>query len=218
VNGRSPLLRAALAAALTFVAVPASAATGDIVPEQPAPAEPGMIELGPLGGQNADRPLPEHGVVPGAVVHRDLHDLPAAVAETRLKLMAAAATGDVEALRAIIEAQSNPPSVTLGGQEDPIGFLRSSSNDGAGRELLGILLELLEAPYAVLGEGGDNEVFIWPYLAVVSLRDLTPPELVELYKLVSFYDYQDMLDFGGWYFFRVGILANGEWSFFLAGD
>lgn len=208
-------LLAALAAAGTSLNIsPAWAAAGDIEIVEDEPPEPSDITLAPPVGE------PIGPVAPGdrPEVFRDLSRLPAAVAATRAKLMEAATTGDLEALRPIVEAQSEPPVVTFGGAEDPIEFLRASSTDGAGRELLGILIELLEAPFAVVAEADGQEMFVWPYLAVVRLDNLTPPELVELYKLVSHHDYEDMLGFGGWYFFRVGIRGDGTWAYFVAGD
>jgi len=209
------LLAALAAAGPAPYLAPAWAAAGDIEIIEDEPPDAGGVTLEP--------PVTEPGhltVPPGGrpEVYRDVSHLPAAVAATRTKLMQAAMTGDLEALRPIIEAQSEPPVVTFGGIEDPIDFLRESSTDGAGRELLGILVELLEAPYAVVAEDEGREMYVWPYLAVMRLDNLTPPQLVELYKLVSHYDYESMLDAGGWYFFRVGIRADGRWAFFVAGD
>ncbi|MEX0627752.1 MAG: hypothetical protein WD230_03875 [Cucumibacter sp.] len=215
---RSRIISGALYAAIASWLMPGAAlgAPGDIEVETPV-AEPGAAAPA-VPSVNGEFTLPEGELAGNAVVYRDLSRLPAPVAAKRESLMAAAATGDVEALRPILAAQENPPTVSFGGTEDPIEYLRFSSTDGEGRELLGIMLELLEAPFAVLDEGTEDEIFVWPYLAAVPLEDLSPPELVELYKLVSHHDYEDMLNFGGWYFFRVGILANGEWAFFVAGD
>ena len=151
-------------------------------------------------------------------VHRDLSALPAAVAATRDALMAAAATGDVDALKGVLDAQEELPVLSFGGAEDPLEYLRAASNDGEGRELLGIMLELLEAPFAIVGAGTADEMYVWPYFAAISLDDLSPPELVELYKLISHYDFEEMQHLGGWYFYRVGINANGDWAYFVAGD
>ena len=152
-------------------------------------------------------------------VKRDLTQLPKNVAQTRAALMAAAQSGDVERLRTLIMRQTNIPVLTFGDTAEPIEFLRSSSNDGEGRELLAIMIELLEAPYSIVpAQDGEPEIFVWPAYATNDLQNLTSSELVEVYKIVSHLDLEEMQLFGGWYFYRVGIDANGEWRYFVAGD
>lgn len=150
---------------------------------------------------------------------RDLTLLPGTVAKTRDQLMAAARSGDIENFRAILQSQPQTPRLSFGVVDNPIQFLRDSSNDGEGLELMAIMLELLEAPYAVedLGEG-EPKLFVWPAYATHNLQELSPQELVEVYKIVSHLDVEEMRLYGGWYFFRVGIDENGVWRFFVAGD
>lgn len=150
---------------------------------------------------------------------RDLSILPSEVAKMRDLLMNAARSGDIENFRPILDAQPNVPSLSFGEVDNPIQFLRESSNDGEGLELMGIMLELLEAPYAVQDLGdGEPKMFVWPAYATHNLQDLSNQELVEVYKLVSHLDVEEMRLYGGWYFFRVGIDENGVWRFFVAGD
>jgi len=152
-------------------------------------------------------------------IRRDLSELPSTVAKTRDELIAAAKSGDVEMLRPILKRQTNPPVVSFGEVPDPIQFLRESSNDGEGRELLAIMIELLEAPYSIVPpQDGAPQIYVWPAYASNDLENLTPAELIDVYKIVSHQDLEEMQLFGGWYFFRVGIDANGEWRYFVAGD
>ncbi|MGJ8527035.1 hypothetical protein [Maritalea sp.] len=164
-------------------------------------------------GKESRQPFQNHEI------KRDLAELPDNVAQTRAALMAVAKSGDVEQLRTLIMRQTNAPVLTFGDTAEPIEFLRSSSNDGEGRELLAIMIELLEAPYSIVpAQGGEPEIFVWPAYATNDLKNLTPSELVEVYKIVSHLDLEEMQLFGGWYFYRVGIDANGEWRYFVAGD
>ncbi|AVX05205.1 hypothetical protein MXMO3_02694 [Maritalea myrionectae] len=150
---------------------------------------------------------------------RDLAILPSTVAKTRDQLMDAARSGDVERFRPIIDAQPEVPQLSFGVVDQPIQYLRDSSNDGEGLELMAIMLELLEAPYAVQDFGdGRPKMFVWPAYATHNLQELNPQELVEVYKIVSHLDVEEMRLYGGWYFFRVGIDENGVWRFFVAGD
>ncbi len=49
-------------------------------------------------------------------------------------------------------------------------------------------------------------------------RTLTPEQKVELFKIVTGADYKDMVDFGAYNFYRLGIGADGTWHFFVTGD
>lgn len=152
-------------------------------------------------------------------IRRDLSLLPEKVRQARDELLAAAKSGDAETLRPIIKRQTNMPVLSFGAVLDPILFLRDSSNDGEGRELMAIMIELLEAPYAITpAENGEPEIYVWPAYASNDLENLTPKELIDVYKIVSHQDLEEMQLYGGWYFFRVGIDANGEWRYFVAGD
>ncbi len=148
-------------------------------------------------------------------IHRDLTLLPETVKRMRDELLAAAKSGNVEALRPIVKRQTNMPVLSFGAVLDPILFLRDSSNDGEGRELMAIMIELLEAPYAVSpAENGEPEIYVWPAYASNDLENLSPQELIDVYKIVSHQDLEEMQLYGGWYFFRVASMpmVNGAIS------
>ena len=156
---------------------------------------------------------------PDYTVSSDLSALPEAVRETREALVAAALTGDIEALRPIIEAQQYPPTVSYGGPDDAVDYLKSQSADGAGIEPLAILLDLLSAPYAIFNSGGGDPSYVWPYLAVVpDLAALTPAEKVDAYRILSHEQFSELADLQAWYYWRVYIGSDGEWQAFVAGD
>ena len=67
--------------------------------------------------------------------------------------MEAARSGDIEALRALMEAQPEPPAVSFGDPGDPIEYLKALSRDADGREILAILLEVLESGFVHVGAG-----------------------------------------------------------------
>jgi len=157
--------------------------------------------------------------LPNGKVFRTDAALPAPVLQMRERLKAAAQSGDVESLRNILQRQTNQPVLAFGEVDDPIVFLKESSNDGEGRELLAIMLELLEAPYSITpAEDGEPAIYVWPAYAAHNLENLSPAELIDVYKIVSHTDLEEMQLYGGWYFFRVGIDAAGEWRYFVAGD
>jgi hypothetical protein len=41
---------------------------------------------------------------------------------------------------------------------------------------------------------------------------------VELFRIVTGADYKDMVEFGAYAFYRVGIAPDGTWHFFVSGD
>ena len=80
------------------------------------------------------------------------------------------------------------------------------------------MLAVLEAGYVHVAAGTPQEVYVWRYFGRYPLDKLTPEQLVELFTLVAAGEYQDMLSFGAYISFRVGIGPDGVWHFFVAGD
>jgi hypothetical protein len=160
----------------------------------------------------------EPGSAPNLPILRTEDDLPEPVRETRRKLLEAARSGDLNQLRALMDAQPEKPAVALGDPGDPIEYLKALSTDAEGREMLAILLEVLEAGFVHVEPGTSEELYVWPYFAQVPLESLTPSQLVELFTLITAADYEDMRSYGSYTFFRVGIAPDGRWLFFLAGS
>ena len=151
-------------------------------------------------------------------IGRSPDQLPEPVRKTWKSLVDAARSGNIEALRPLIAAQPEPPMFTFGNVEDPIEHLKSLSGDPHGREMLAILLEILEIGFVRVEQGTENDMYIWPYFADVPLERLTAEQTVELFTILTAGDYQDMLSYGAYIFFRVGISPDGAWQFFVAGD
>jgi hypothetical protein len=152
------------------------------------------------------------------VVEYDPEKLPAPVRRLREQIIEAAASGDLQKLRPIFEANGEPPVLSFNESEDPVETLRSLSGDPEGREILAILIEVLEAGYVHADAGTPDEMYVWPYFARYPVDALTPPQLVELFKLVFSGDYEDMKTYGAYISYRVGIGPDGTWRFFLVGD
>ncbi len=152
------------------------------------------------------------------VVEYDPEKLPTPVRRLREQIIEAASSGDLERLRLIFEANGEPPALSFNETGDPVETLRSLSGDAEGREILAILIEVLEAGYVHADAGTPDEMYIWPYFARYPVDALTPPQLVELFKLVFSGDYEDMKTYGAYISYRVGIGPDGTWRFFLVGD
>jgi hypothetical protein len=178
-------------------------------PDAAAP-DKAPAEAPAAGADNPSKPVP--------TVEYDVSKLPDPVKQLREKIIAAAATGEPEKLRTIIEGNGEPPQLSLNGIDDPITYLKSQSGDPEGREILAILIEVLEAGYVHIGAGTPDEMYVWPYFAEYPVDKLTPPQLVELFRLIYAGDYEDMKNEGAYLFYRVGITPKGEWKYFIAGD
>jgi hypothetical protein len=185
-------------------------------PATPPEAAPAEIEDGdapPTGEEppEAAEALPE--------IIYDLNRLPEPVRRLRDLIVAACKAGDVEALRTLLQPGDEGTTLSLAGVDgDPIAFLKELSGDGEGHEILAILEEVLEAGYVHLEPGTDGEIYVWPYFFALPLDTLTPPQRVELFRLVTAGDYEDMKNYGAYIFYRVGITPEGRWAFFVAGD
>ncbi len=159
---------------------------------------------------------PPPGEIP--IVEYDVDKLPPAVREMRQKIIDAATSGDPEALRPVMAEGAEPPLLSFGDVVDPIAHLRSLSGDREGREILAILIEVLEAGYVHVDVGTPDEMYVWPYFARMPIETLNARQMVELFRLVYAGDYQDMLAYGHYTWFRAGIAPDGTWRYFIAGD
>ncbi len=152
-------------------------------------------------------------------IEYDLTKLPEAVLTMHGKLVAAAKSGDIESLRALIGTGEDSTQFSLGGTtEDPLKYLLSLSGDEGGQEILAILLEILDAGYVHLDIGTPQELYVWPYFFAIPLEKLDNKQKVELFKIVTSGDVEDMKSFGAYIFYRAGISPDGRWRFFLAGE
>jgi hypothetical protein len=151
----------------------------------------------------------------------DISKAPDAVRKMREMIVEAAASGDPERLRPLMNIGGglNQTQVTADDPgEDPIKSLHDLSGDQDGIEVLSILLDLLSTGFAHVGQGTPDEMYVWPYFAEKDIKALTAPEKVDLMRIVTAGDYSDMIEFGGYNFYRVGITPDGKWKFFSAGE
>ena len=172
----------------------------------------GMLVVAPASG--AELKVPEGGFA----VSDDPSFLPEPVRAKRDKLLAAAKSGDISKLKAILEAEPLSVTVSFGMPEDPISFLKETSADKQGVEILARLAEALEAPYAASDEGAGEVFYTWPYLALERMNELTPEQQVDAIRLVGYDALKEFQQYDAWYGWRVGIADQGEWLFFVAGD
>lgn len=144
--------------------------------------------------------------------------LPKPVARMHDQLKEAAINGDLKRLRMVLESNEMPPTLSFGETGDPIEFIKQSSGDGEGYEILAILADILDAGFVHVDAGTPQEMYVWPYFARYPLDGLTPDQKVELYRIVTAGDFAEMQTFGAWNFYRLGIGPDGTLHYFVAGD
>ena len=137
--------------------------------------------------------------------------LPAAVEQTRVGLLAAAESGDYEALAELVPATGF--EYTFGGPVDggPIAYWQELEETTDERPI-GALAAILKMPY-VLSRG----YYVWPWTYTVESADDLSPHEREL--LAPLGDPSELFPPGaGYYGWRTGIAPDGTWAFFVAGD
>ena len=138
--------------------------------------------------------------------------VPAAVEATRAALLAAAESGDYEALRPLIPA-NGAFKYTFGGPVDggPIAYWQELERTTEARPLEA-LAAVLRMPYTL-----SRGYYYWPFAYdVADLADLSPHER-ELLAPLGPLDrvFVEGTGYLGW---RAGIAPDGTWVFFVAGD
>jgi hypothetical protein len=132
--------------------------------------------------------------------------LPQPVAETHAALLAAAESGDYEALRPIIPDEF---SYSFGASEedDPIAYWQELEEAGE-ESPIEILARILELPYTLSGG-----MYVWPFAFDKTEDELTRHERRLLGDLAVYSGAGS--GYLGW---RAGIEPDGTWRFFIAGD
>ena len=172
----------------------------------------------PQPSPSATHPRADPDSPPPEIVY-DLQRLPEPVKRMHQLIVDACKSGDLERLRPLIGNGDSQTQLTLGEIEgDPIDFIRQLAGDDQGQEILAILEEILEAGYVHVDAGTPEELYVWPYFFALPLDRLTPQQRVELFRIVTAGDFEEMKSIGAYIFYRVGITPEGRWSFFVAGE
>lgn len=194
------------------------------VPEEDEPADEGPMQI-PMPDPLVNKPdrdakddsADEKAPAAPVEVLSDVSKIPEPVARMRELIVEAAASGDIERLRPLL---GKGPTQTQVGETDadPVETLKGLSGDPQGIEILAILLDVLSTGFVLSEKGTPDEAYVWPYFTEKPLASLTPPEKVDLFRLVTAGDFAEMEEGGNYNFYRVGITPDGQWKFFVAGD
>jgi hypothetical protein len=156
----------------------------------------------------------------GSHDHEMAAGLPEAVAEIRIRVIESAIACDYETLEAIALAEGEGFSFSFGGDESPARFWRQRERearrfDEPTSEYMRYLVSILELPYCKESGPDDKVYYVWPRVHCSARTASDWDDLEGLYT-----DEQiEMMRTGDSYLgFRVGILEDGDWVYFIAGD
>lgn len=193
------------------IVVPPAPPSGGV--QAPGPHD-GAPSITPTTGAGEDKKPPTTPIE----VHKGLDGLPPPVVKMRQTLLDAAYSGDLERLKAAVQASTTPPLFSVNEIGDPIAYLKGQSGDGQGLEIMAILTDILESSWVRLNPGTPQEMYVWPAFAALPLDKLAPGQTVELYKIVTSSDLEEMKSVGHYTFYTVGIGPDGAWHWFKPAD
>jgi hypothetical protein len=183
----------------------------------PPTATPLLVQQTPAADdKRTGHVIPPAPSSPVPEIITDLSRLPPPVARTRARILAAARSGELQQLADLMNETT--PIFSFTDDKDPVAFWKAVYPDSDGVEALSILIMILETGFVQVDAGTPHEMYVWPYFVRMSLPALTPAQKVELFRIVTGADYKDMLAFGVYAFYRLGIGPDGTWQFFVAGD
>jgi hypothetical protein len=138
-------------------------------------------------------------------------ELPAAVADKREAVVAAAHALDYNRLETLLDPATF--SYSFGESGDPIGYWRRLEQEGHVPILGDYLPVILGGPFARRGD-----IYVWPSVYGKKSARWTSDErrwLRNFYSEEEIRNFEQIGDYLGW---RVGIRKDGTWLFFVAGD
>jgi hypothetical protein len=202
-------------AAIAMMLAPSGARSEPLT--SPPTAPPLLVQQTPAADdRRTGHVIPLAPSAPVAEIITDLSRLPPPVARTRERILAAARSGELQQLADLMNETT--PIFSFTDDKDPVAFWKAVYPDSDGVEALSILITILETGFVQVDAGTPHEMYVWPYFVRMSLPALTPAQKVELFRIVTGADYKDMLAFGVYAFYRLGIGPDGTWQFFVAGD
>ena len=201
-----------------IVVTPPTQAPAAATPTAPTPPPTAPAPAAAAGGQSPSAAAAKAPSGPPPEVHKGEEGLPPAVAKMRRRLLDAAYSGDLQRLKVAMQVNEMPPVVSVNEVADPIEHLKAQSGDGQGLEILAILTDVLEASWARINVGTPQEMYVWPSFVALPLDRLDPAQTVEIYKILTSSDLEEMKSVGRYTFYNVGIGPDGTWHWFKPAD
>jgi hypothetical protein len=168
-----------------------------------------LVGFGCGGSENA----PVASSVGSEATTSSAEGLPGPVAETRSAILAAAESGEYEPLRDVVDSKSFLSDFGFGEEPDPVG--RWEQMGSKPLEAMGTLLRM---PHAVR-ETNEGTLYEWPqFNADSSAGDVSAGEREALLTIMTEDELTNaFLPEYGYTGPHLGILADGDWWFFVSG-
>jgi hypothetical protein len=181
--------------------------------EDPGVGTPSTVATTPTTAATTIGTAPESECsAQGVPLPAEAEALPAAVANTREAILAAAAACDIAALESLSD-ETFTTSFGGGGVEN----LRSW--EGQGERPLATLLHLFDMSNATVDLEGGREIYVWPAAATYeSWSEISDEEMNELSQVHSEGELDEIAEYGSYIGWRTGIDQDGTWLYFIAGD
>ncbi|MFO1172924.1 MAG: hypothetical protein U1E49_18415 [Hyphomicrobiaceae bacterium] len=160
----------------------------------------------------------EESKKPPVEIGYGLSALPEPVKEMLLGIGEAIRSGNIDDLKVAIEMNEIPPVIDASDSKDPLAYLKSVVKDDTGAEVLAKLSLILDAGYAHVDKGGKDESYVWPYLAEIDLKALTPADRVRLHRIAPGEAGVAMEKAGTYTGWRISISATGVWHVLETGS
>lgn len=144
----------------------------------------------------------------------DAASLPQPVQRILRAIILAAQTGDIEAMRPVLESNELKPMVAAKHVDDPIAYWREQSVDGSGRDVLAAMLNMLDTGFVLTGKDHDA-MYVWPYFAEVDIGTLSPQQQVQFFRAVPPSLAKTMKEKGEYSYYSLGISPSGVWHYFI---
>lgn len=164
------------------------------------------------------------GLTPAAAMEGGL---PMRVANMRQTILDAATRCDIHALEGLALSGRQEFSYSFGVEDSPSAFWRARERDARNHdretsEYMRYLVQILELPFCKEsqddGSGTDTELvyYVWPRVHCAGHR--TDEDWNDLKGLYTAEQIDQMRSADLYYGFRVGIVEDGDWVYFIAGD
>ena len=152
----------------------------------------------------------------------DQPGVPEKVAETRRLIVGAATSCGYARLGHVAARGQRPFTFSFGRDGDGGGDAAAAfwaDQEAEGKEPLRFLVGLLDLPFAE-HDGGEGAVqYVWPAaFGYDAWGEVPAADRDALHPLYDETDFASFEALGGYAGYRVGIDADGEWLFFVAGD
>ena len=145
--------------------------------------------------------------------------LPDAVADMRTKIIAAALVCDYSTLEELALAGDSTFTFSFGGGTSPAAHWRELEEAPGGPDPMRYLVGLLNRPYRLQDIPDGEDQYVWPSaFAYDSWEEVPEADKEALKPLYTEDDFEGFEQFGSYAGYRVGITADGDWRFFVAGD